>query len=133
MRVERRPMAEINVTPFVDVVLVLLIIFMLTAPFLECGIGVELPKASAQGVDLRDETVITLSAEGKVYVDDAEVPWVEFDRSLREALPEGRGRVYLKADGRVNYGRVVQVIAKLKAIGIEDLGLVTQPEEEEKP
>jgi biopolymer transport protein TolR len=133
MRVERRPMAEINVTPFVDVVLVLLIIFMLTAPFLEGGIGVELPKASAQGVDLRDETVITLSAEGKVYVDDAEVPWVEFDRSLREALPEGRGRVYLKADGRVNYGRVVQVIAKLKAIGIEDLGLVTQPEEEEKP
>ncbi len=125
-------MSEINVTPFVDVVLVLLIIFMLTAPFLQGGIGVKLPKASAQGVDLMDEIVITVTAEGAVYLNDDPVQWRDFDRSLRRLLPEGRGRVFLKADQAVAYGRVVQVISKIKALGIQDLGLVTQPEEEEE-
>jgi biopolymer transport protein TolR len=123
-------MAEINVTPFVDVVLVLLIIFMLTAPFMVGGIGVKLPKASAQGVDLREELVITVTAEGEVALNDSPVAWTDFDRSLRRLLPEGRGRVYLKADESVNYGRVVQIISKVKALGIQDLGLVTQPEED---
>ncbi|MCK4547895.1 MAG: biopolymer transporter ExbD [Candidatus Eisenbacteria sp.] len=132
MRSSRRPMSEINVTPFVDVVLVLLIIFMLTAPFLQGGIGVKLPKASAQGVDLMDEIVITVTAEGAVYLNDDPVQWRDFDRSLRRLLPEGRGRVFLKADQAVAYGRVVQVISKIKALGIQDLGLVTQPEEEEE-
>lgn len=128
----RRPMSEINVTPFVDVVLVLLIIFMLTAPFLQGGIGVELPKAAAAGVDLRDEIVITVNAEGEIFLNEQSVPWERFDRALRDALPEGRGRVYLKADGAVAYRRVVQVIAKIKDLGVLDLGLVTDPGEEEE-
>jgi biopolymer transport protein TolR len=126
----RRPMAEINVTPFVDVVLVLLIIFMLTAPFLQGGIDVKLPKAAAQGVDLRDEIVITVTAEGDIFLNEASVPWGEFDRSLRRMLPEGHGRVFLKADEAVAYGRVVDVISKIKSLGIQDLGLVTNPEKE---
>jgi biopolymer transport protein TolR len=128
----RRLMAEINVTPFVDVVLVLLIIFMLTAPFLQGGIGVNLPKAAAQGVDLREEIVITIDAKGDVFLNEAAVPWQEFDRSLRQLLPAGHGRVFLKADEGVAYGRVVEVISKIKALGIQDLGLVTQPVEERK-
>jgi biopolymer transport protein TolR len=132
MRPERRPMAEINVTPFVDVVLVLLIIFMLTAPFLQGGIGVKLPKASAQGVDLREEIVITVTAEGEIYLNETAVPWGDFDRSLRTFLPQGHGRVFLKADEAVAYGRVVEVISRIKELGIQDLGLVTQPAEEEE-
>jgi len=128
----RRPMSEINVTPFVDVVLVLLIIFMLTAPFLQGGIGVQLPSASAEGVDLREEIVITLTAEGEVYLNESPVPWAEFEPTLRRMLPQGRGRVFLKADRVVAYGRVVQVISKVKALGIQDLGLVTQPGEDEE-
>jgi len=130
MRPSRRPMSEINVTPFVDVVLVLLIIFMLTAPFLQGGIGVKLPKAAAQGVDLRKEIVITVTAEGDIFLNESAVTWTDFDRSLRQALPGGRGRVFLKADEGVAYGRVVDVISKIKALGIQDLGLVTQPEKE---
>ena len=128
MRPSRKPMSEINVTPFVDVVLVLLIIFMLTAPFLQGGIGVKLPKAAAQGVDLREEIVITLTAEGDIFLNESAVTWTDFNRSLRQALPEGRGRVFLKADEGVAYGRVVDVISKIKALGIQDLGLVTQPD-----
>lgn len=133
MRPSRRPMSEINVTPFVDVVLVLLIIFMLTAPFLQGGIGVRLPKASAEGVDLREEIVITVTAQGDIYFNENSIAWKEFDHALRALLPQGRGRVYLKADEAVAYGRVVQVISKIKALGIQDLGLVTQPVEEEEP
>lgn len=131
------PMSEINVTPLVDVMLVLLIIFMLTAPHLaaEQGVEVELPQVTVTPLPARsDEMIITVTRDKKVYLDEVAVSLDRLEPVLREAL---RGRsekdVYLRADRDVPYGFVVRVMAAAKKAGAPGLGMVTEPEEIENP
>lgn len=125
-RRDRSVMSEINVTPLVDVMLVLLIIFMVTAPLLQQGIEVNLPKA--KGKDLQQEERITLiiKRDGKIYMNDSPVTISEMKRRL-EAISKLNPNVFLKADKDVPYGLVVEVIGEVKDSGIERLGMVTEP------
>lgn len=125
-----RPMAEINVTPFVDVMLVLLIIFMVAAPLLTVGVPVELPQTAADALPAEEEEPLTvhLTAEGTVLIQTTEVPFDELVAKLRAISAERQGgTVYVRADGAVPYARFAQVMAALKAGGFRDVGLVTDP------
>ena len=123
-----RPMSEINVTPFVDVMLVLLIIFMVAAPLQTVGVPVELPKTQAQSLPSEQEEPlsITLTAEGVILIQTTEVQPAEVVSRLRAILTERNSdRVFLRADGAIPYERVVQVMGALNAAGITNIGLVT--------
>lgn len=122
----RRPMADINVTPFVDVVLVLLIIFMVTAPFLQGGLQIDLPKVATRGLDVREGIVISIRADRTLAIGNKVVPIAGLEDALQAAGASQRP-VFLKADQRVAYGVVVDVIARLRRSGVSSLGLVTQP------
>jgi biopolymer transport protein TolR len=128
MRLEpaRRPMAEINVTPLVDVVLVLLIIFMVTAPFLQGGFEIDLPKVATRGLDVREGLVVSVRADQTIAVGDAVVPFERLEEALARA-GAARRPVFLKADQRVPYGVVVGLVARMRHSGIASLGLVTEP------
>jgi len=122
-------MSEINVTPFVDVMLVLLIIFMVTAPMMIQGLNVDLPEATAKPLDSEKEhLVITINKDHQVYINDFEVT-VEFLRDKLIKVLQGRTDrdVYLKADKGIPYGMVVQVMAEIKGAGVEQLGMITEP------
>jgi biopolymer transport protein ExbD len=125
--------ADINVTNLVDVVLVLLIVFMISAPLLQSGIDVELPQATYVDKELAEGIVITVNKKGGIFIDDV------FCRAenLEERLTEYIGRknisaIYLRGDQKVDYGSVIDVIARLKKMGILNVGLVTKPYEEEQ-
>ncbi|MCC6304451.1 MAG: biopolymer transporter ExbD [Rhodobacteraceae bacterium] len=123
-------MAEINVTPFVDVMLVLLIIFMVAAPLLTVGVPVALPETAATALPQAPEPplTVTLTADGRILVGEAETAEDALVPALRAAA-EGRAgpRIYLRADGALAYERVVQVMGALNAGGFTDIGLVTEP------
>ncbi|MCE0507038.1 MULTISPECIES: protein TolR [unclassified Roseivivax] len=123
-----QPMSEINITPFVDVMLVLLIIFMVAAPLLTVGVPVELPKTAATALpsDNEEPLTVTIDAEGGVTIQTTEVPRDELVGRLR-AIAEERAddRVYLRADGGVSYETVAQVMGALNAGGFGSIGLVT--------
>ena len=123
---ERTVLSEINVTPFVDVMLVLLIIFMVTAPLLQQGIDVNLPQA--KGKDLPPEERITLIVKkgGVIYMNDNPVSINEMGRKL-QAISKLNPNVFLKADKDVPYGFVVEVMGEIKEAGIEKLGMITEP------
>ena len=123
---KRGPMAEINVTPLVDVVLVLLIIFMVTAPFLQGGLEVDLPKVATHGLDVREGLIVSVRADRSVAVGNQIVPLADFERALERA-GAARRPVFLKADQRVPYGVIVDLIARLRRSGVAALGLVTEP------
>ena len=125
----RGPMAEINVTPLVDVVLVLLIIFMVTAPFLQGGLEVDLPKVATKGMDVREGLIISVRRGGTLAVGERTVPDGQFEDAHKRARAAERP-VYLKADQSVPYGEIVALIARLRRAGVSQLGLVTQPAEE---
>ncbi|HEV2105862.1 MAG TPA: biopolymer transporter ExbD [Candidatus Eisenbacteria bacterium] len=129
MKVEagRRPMAEINVTPLVDVVLVLLIIFMVTAPFLQGGLEVDLPKVASHGLDVHEGLIVSVRRGGTIAVGDAIVPSGHLEDALARANASRRP-VFLKADQSVPYGQIVALIARLRNAGVASLGLVTQPQ-----
>jgi biopolymer transport protein TolR len=127
----RGPMAEINVTPLVDVVLVLLIIFMVTAPFLQGGLEVNLPKVATKGLDVREGLIISVRRGGTIAVGERTVPSGQFEDALQRARASERP-VYLKADQSVPYGDIVALIARLRRAGVVSLGLVTQPAPEKK-
>jgi biopolymer transport protein TolR len=128
---QRRPMAEINVTPLVDVVLVLLIIFMVTAPFLQGGLEIDLPKVATRGLDVREGLIVSVRADRTVAVGNSIVRLAGFEDALSRAGAKDRP-VFLKADARVPYGVIVDVIARLRKSGVSSLGLVTQPPAQEK-
>ena len=122
----RMPLAEINVTPLVDVVLVLLIIFMVTAPFLQGGLEINLPKVASRGLDVREGLVISVREDRTVAVGNSIVPIAQFEDALARA-GAARRPVFLKADQRVPYGVIVDLIARLRRSGVSNLGLVTEP------
>ncbi len=123
---------QTNVTPIVDVMLVLLIIFMITAPMLTQGIEVDLPKTSTVDVlpEDHDNLVINIDRENRIFIDEYEVELVEITAHL-ERMIQGRDRlVYLRADQVVPYGLVVKVMSRIKEAGIDRLGVVAEPEED---
>ena len=122
----RRPMADINVTPLVDVVLVLLIIFMVTAPFLQGGLEVNLPHVATHGLDVREGLIVSVRVDQKVAVGNTVVPLAGVEAALQRAGATRRP-VFLKADQRVPYGVIVDLIARMRKMGVASLGLVTQP------
>ena len=127
---ESETLSEINVTPFVDVMLVLLIIFMVTAPLIQQGLDVNLPEATAKGLKSpEDPTILTIRKDGQIFFGKDQVP-MEKLRSFTEAMKENKGleELYLKADKDVPYGTVVKVMAEIKAAGIDRLGMITLPE-----
>ncbi|OGF09202.1 MAG: hypothetical protein A2W00_12445 [Candidatus Eisenbacteria bacterium RBG_16_71_46] len=122
----RMPLSEINVTPLVDVVLVLLIIFMVTAPFLQGGLEIDLPKIASRGLDVREGLVISVRADRTVAVGNSVVPLSDFESALASA-GAARRPVFLKADQRVPYGMIVELISRMRRSGVASLGLVTEP------
>jgi TolR protein len=121
---QKRALSEINVTPLVDVMLVLLIIFMVTAPLMQQGIDVDLPQAKGREMTPAERVILTIKKDGKIYMDRTAVTL----KSLRGALAKKKNReVFLKADRDVPYGLVVTVMGELREIGIEKLGMVTEP------
>ena len=130
----KRYMSEINVTPLVDVMLVLLIIFMVTAPMMKHGMDVSLPQTSAQTIPSGDERlVITVNRDGKIFIDDFET---DLD-SLRQKLEyiyqtQEHREAFLRADETIPYGFVARVMAEVKAAGITKLGMVTEPLSDKK-
>lgn len=128
-RARRKPMAEINVTPFVDVMLVLLIIFMVAAPLLQVGVPVELPKTAATPLPGEEEEplTITLAADGSVVLMSTPVSRDELVVRLRAVIEERKDdKIFLRADGGLAYEAVVQVMGALNAAGFRDIGLVTE-------
>lgn len=122
----RKVLSEINVTPFVDVMLVLLVIFMVTAPLLQQGIDVNLPKAKGRDLPPEERISLIIKKEGTIYMNDNPVSLTDMKHKL-EAISKLNPNVYLKADRGVPYGFVVEVIGEIKDAGIERLGIVTEP------
>jgi len=123
-------MAEINVTPMVDVMLVLLIIFMVAAPLLTVGVPVKLPDTAAEALPTPQEEPLTISlaADGRVELQTTEVPFDQLVAKLKAVAAERKDKkVYLRADGSVPYEQVAQVMGALNAGGFRDIGLVTDP------
>ena len=123
-----RPMGEINVTPFVDVMLVLLIVFMVAAPLLTVGVDVDLPKTAAGALpsETEEPLTVTLTAEGAIVIQTTETPETEFLTRLRGIAQErADDKVFLRADGAIPYARVMQVMGAMNAAGFGNIGLVT--------
>ena len=122
-------MSDINVTPFVDVMLVLLIIFMVTAPMMMQGLNVDLPEATAKPLKSeRDHLVVTINKDHQVYINDFVVPIESLGAKLTLILQNRSDQeVYLKADKNIPYGIVVQVMAEIKGAGVDQLGMITEP------
>jgi biopolymer transport protein TolR len=131
----RQPMAEINVTPLVDVMLVLLIIFMVTAPLLVAGVPVDLPDARAQSLPQDNTPIqISLNGEGRIYIDHLAIAPAALPAKLA-ALREARSdeaRVYVRADRRLDYGRVMGVVGEVNGAGFRKVALVTDGVAERK-
>jgi biopolymer transport protein TolR len=127
-------MSEINVTPLVDVMLVLLIIFMVTAPMMVQGLDVALPQVTAQPLDSREEQLmVTVRKDSQIFINDFEVSLDELEGKLAKII-QGRAspELYLKADREVPYGLVAQVMGRIKDAGVDKLGMVTEPAVSEK-
>jgi len=125
----KRSFSEINVTPLVDVMLVLLIIFMVTAPMLQQGIKVNLPQAKARSLKSEEQKImITITKDEKIYINKNPYTIDELGKTLKaiEAYNKNK-QVFLKADKDVPYGFVVRVMSEIKSAGIQELGMVTEP------
>jgi biopolymer transport protein TolR len=126
MKSNRNVLSEINVTPFVDVMLVLLVIFMVTAPLLQQGIDVNLPRAKGRDLPPEERITLTIKKHGVIYMNENPVTITEMGNKLK-AVSKLNPNVFLKADKDVPYGFVVEVMGEIKEAGIEKLGMVTEP------
>ena len=125
-----QPVAEINVTPMVDIMLVLLIIFMVTAPLMKQGVDVNLPETASTPVSTEDERlVLTMTKAKKFFLGKVEIPEAQLASKLgaNARIKEGKS-LYLHADAALGYGEVVSVMADLRQAGVRQLGLITDPE-----
>ena len=122
--------ADINVVSLIDVMMLLMVIFMITAPIMQGGVDVALPKAAARPLEPKSGLVVTVDRAGQIYVDETRVSLAQFDASFK-ALAERKGSrgVYLRADQGVPYGTVVRVLAVMRGAGVGDVGLVAEPED----
>ena len=128
-RSEREPMSEINVTPFVDVMLVLLIIFMVTAPLLTVGVQVDLPETSADTLPEESEPLtLTINSKGEVFIQETKI---EFDNLIKKILAVSNNRtdtrIYVRGDKTINYGRVLEVMGMLSGGGFSKVALISEP------
>ena len=127
-------MSDINVTPFVDVMLVLLIIFMVTAPMMMQGVNVSLPEATSQPLPSeKDQLIITINKDNQIFINDYQVSIDFFEDRLKKIIANRKDReLYLKADRDIAYGMVVRVMSIIKEAGVEKLGMVTEPISDER-
>ena len=127
----RQPMSEINVTPFVDVMLVLLIVFMVTAPLLTVGIPIDLPKVKANALtDQKDPLEITIKLDGNVYLGESEVKVESLILRLESITEQNHeSRIYVRGDRGIAYGRVMEIIALISSAGYKKVALVTEKPE----
>jgi biopolymer transport protein TolR len=126
-------LSEINVTPFVDVMLVLLVIFMITAPMMVQGIDVNLPKVSGNNINMdKNPLILTISKNGKIFINREEIKFFQLRYRIKNIYKYRLNKeLILKADERVPYGLVVKVMGEVRKAGIEKLGVVTEPLEKE--
>ena len=121
--------ADVNVTSLVDVAFVLLIIFMITAPMMQGGVEVRLPRAEARPLESRQALIVTVDRRGRILVDQNQFSYVDFRATFRAMVSRRRpSGVYLQADRGVPYGEVVRVLAVMRASGVQNVGLVAEPE-----
>ena len=128
-RSEREPMSEINVTPFLDVMLVLLIIFMVTAPLLTVGVQVDLPETSADTLPEESEPLtLTINSKGEVFIQETKI---EFNNLIKKILAVSNNRtdtrIYVRGDKTINYGRVLEVMGILSGSGFTKVALISEP------
>jgi biopolymer transport protein ExbD/biopolymer transport protein TolR len=122
--------AEINVVSLIDVMMLLMIIFMITAPIMQGGVDVNLPKAEAKPLEAKSSLVVTVDKTGQISVDETKLSYAEFRASFKAlAAQRAKAGVYLRADEGVPYGTVVQVLAVMRNAGVSDIGMVAEPEE----
>ena len=130
---ENKPMAEINVTPLVDVVLVLLIIFMVTAPMLQMGIDVNLPKVKSKSIDVTEEKlVLTITGAKEIYINKNRISLSDLRIKLENIFSSRIDReIFMRADKSIPYGFVIEVMSEVRKAGVDKLGMITEPPPEE--
>ena len=122
--------AEINVVSLIDVMMLLMVIFMITAPIMQGGVDITLPRAEARPLEPKSGLVVTVDRSGGIHVDETSLTFSEFRATFRALAAErGRDGVYLRADAGVPYGEVVRVLAVMRASGTPDVGLFAEPEQ----
>ncbi len=127
-------MAEINVTPLVDVILVLLIIFMVTAPMLQMGIDVNLPRVKSKSVDISEEKlVLTINGAKEIFINKVKIPVSDLRVKLESIISARIDKeMFMRADKNVPYGFVVEVMAEIRKAGVDKLGMITEPPQESR-
>ena len=131
-RSSKNPISEINVTPFVDVMLVLLIIFMVTAPFLTVGVQVDLPESLADSLpDEQEPLTLSINSKGEIFIQESQV---EFDKIVAKILAIAKNRtdtrIYVRGDKTINYGRVLEIMGMLSGSGFTKVALISEPYKE---
>ena len=122
--------AEINVVSLIDVMMLLMIIFMITAPMMQGGVAIELPKAEARPLTPREGIIVTVDRSGQIYVDQNRVTYDEFRAAFRAIVARrATSDVYLRGDRRAAYGDVVRVMAAMRAAGVKNINMTTEDEE----
>jgi biopolymer transport protein TolR len=131
---ESKPLADINVTPLVDVVLVLLIIFMVTAPMLQMGIDVNLPRVKSKSIDVTEEKLIlTINSGKEIYINKNKTSITDLGAKLESIFANRIDReVFMRADKNVPYGFVVEVMSEVRKAGVDRLGMITEPPNESR-
>jgi biopolymer transport protein TolR len=124
-RSRNEPMSEINVTPFVDVMLVLLIIFMVTAPLLTVGVQVDLPESAADSLpDDQEPLTVTINSKGEIFIQESQV---SSEKIIPKLLAISKNRTYVRGDKNINYGRVLEIMGTLSGAGFSKVALISEP------